>query len=217
MKTEIKLGSAILLAVLALPCTLPVHAATPREQGGGEALRKMQYMMQKLSTEKSALEQENLRLAEELKKAQSELETARSKHDKTEQARVSVQVRNEALLERVRSDSERITDLRAVHGKELGDARADIQLLNKAVQERETWINDCQAKNDNLYKVNAELLDHYRKKGVWSALKQGEPVTGIGSVRVENVVQDYQFRLEDLRTVKFESGDGRKQSSADGK
>lgn len=214
MKTVNMLGSTILLAVLALPCAFAVHAATPREQGGGEALRKMQYMMQKLSSEKTALEQENLRLTEELKKSQSELDATRLK---TEQARVSMQARNETLLERVRSDSESITELRAVHRKELGDARADIQLLHNAVQERETWINDCQAKNGALYKVNSELLDHYRKKSVWSALKQREPVTGIGSVRVENVVQDYQFRLEDLRTVKFESGDGRKQSPADDK
>ena len=214
MKTVNKLGSAILLAVLVLPCAF---AVTPREQGGGDAVRKMQYMMQQLSAAKAGLEQDNLRLSEALKPAQSELDATRLKQDKTEQARVSVQARNEVLLERVRSDSERITDLRAVHGKELGDARADIQLLNKAVQERETWINDCHAKNEALYKANAELLDNYRKKGVWSSIKQGEPVTGIGSVRVENVVQDYQFRLEDLRTVKFESGDGRKQSSADGK
>ena len=178
--------------------------AAQREQGGGDALRKAQYMLQKLSSEKTALEQENLRLAEELKQAQGELDGTRSKLDKTEQAHGQAQERNAALTDRVRADSQRIGELQVTYRQEIGDARADIQLLHSAVKERDSWIADCNSKNEAMYKANSELLAAYRDKDAWDALKQSDPVTGIASVTVENAVQEYQFRLEDLRTVKFE-------------
>ena len=104
------------------------------------------------------------------------------------------------------ADSARIAELQETYRKEIGVARGDIGLLRNAVQERDTWIADCQSKNEGLYKANGELLDAYRDKGAFAALVQREPVTGIASVKVENAVQEYRFRLEDLRTVKFEAG-----------
>lgn len=177
--------------------------AAPREAGSNDALRKAQYMLQKLSADKAALEQDNLRLAEELKQAQDELDTTRKTLEKTEQARGSERQKNAALALRVQADGSRISELQSAQRKAMDDARADIQLLQNAVQERDRWITDCQAKNDSLYQTNAELLAAYRDKGAFAALAQSEPLTGIASVKVENVVQEYRFRLEDLRTVKF--------------
>jgi chromosome segregation ATPase len=193
-----------LASMLVLMTLVPVQAAAPRDQGGGDALRKAQQMLQSLATEKSRLEAENLRLAEELKKSQSELESTRGSLGKVEQAHGSATQRNAALVERVRVDSDRIADLQNRYRSELGDAQADIRLLHAAVEERDRWIGECQAKNDGLYEANVELLDAYRNKGPLAALGQREPVTGLASVKVENVVQEFQFRLEDLRTVKYE-------------
>lgn len=193
-----------LASMLMLMTLVPVQAAAPRDQGGGDALRKAQQMLQSLAAEKSRLEAENLRLAEELKKSQSELDATRGSLDKVEQAHVNARQRNEALVERVRADSDRIAELQNRHRSELGDARADIRLLHAAVEERDRWIGECQARNDGLYEANAELLEAYRNKGPLAALGQREPVTGLASVKVENAVQEYRFRLEDLRTVKYE-------------
>lgn len=201
MNTRV-IGSLLLVAGMLIGA-FPAQAAQ-REQGGNDALRKAQYMLQKLSAEKTALEQENLRLAEELKKVQGELDGTRGKLDKTEQAYGQAQARNAALTDRVRADSQRISELQAAYRKEMGDARADIRLLHSAVKERDSWIADCSTKNEALYQANSELLAAYRDKDAWDVLKQREPLTGIASVQVENAVQEYQFRLEDLRTVKFE-------------
>lgn len=193
----------VLLAVLLmLSCAFSAQAAQ-REQGGNDALRKAQYMLQKLSAEKTTLEQENLRIAEELKQVRGELDGTRGKLDKTEQAHGQAQERNAALTDRVRADSQRIGELQATYRKDIGDARADIHLLHNAVKERDGWIAACNTKNEAMYKTNSELLAAYRDKGAWAALKQQEPLTGIASVQVENAVQEYQFRLEDLRTVEF--------------
>lgn len=197
-------ANAFLVAALSLFAVLQVQAAAPRDQGG-EALRKAQYMLQKLSAEKNALEQDRLRLEEELKQMRSKLAEAQGKLDESEKSRSSTRAHNIALTNRMQAYSEQLAELQTTHRRMLADARADIELLRSAVQERDRWIADCQAKNEAMYQANSELLAAYRDKGVWDALAQREPVTGIASVEVERMEQEYRFRLEDLRTVEFES------------
>lgn len=205
---NIKLTRTILLGCLVCAAPLALQAAAPREGGGDEALRKAQYMLQKLAGEKAALEKENLRLAEELKGAQAQLDKTGQSLNKLEKGLDQAQQRNASLVERVRSDHEQMTELQVKYRNEIGDARADIQLLSNAVAEREAWIADCRAKNEGMYQANLDLLNAYEDKSAWDALKQGEGITGIAKVEVETLLQDYQFRLDDLRTVKFESTSG---------
>lgn len=199
-------ATAICLLFPALLLGAVAAEAAPRGDAGNHALRKAQYLLQKLSTEKTALEQENQRLAGELEKAQGELASTRRKLDQTAQAHSQAQQRSAALTDRVRADSARISELQETYRREMGDARADIGLLRSAVEERNAWITECQAKNEDLYEANSELLTAYRDKSAWDALKQSDPLTGIASVKLEHTVQEYQFRLEDLRTVEFKPG-----------
>jgi hypothetical protein len=73
------------------------------------------------------------------------------------------------------------------------------------VKEREQWIGQCQQKNNNMAAAQAELIQRYQDKGFWDTLGDVEPLTGIGKVKTENAVQDYQFKLEDLKATPFES------------
>ncbi len=203
MNTTKRRCNFLLITALMLSCPFSVQAAAPRD-GGDQALRQAQLLLQKLSAEKTALEKENLRLADELKKTQDDLASTNKKLSTSENQNAQVLQRNATLMDRVRTDSEHIGNLNTTYRKEIGDARSDIQLLRNAVLERNTWIEDCRAKNEGLYKTNVELLQAYHDKGAWDALAQREPITGISSIKVENAVQEYQFRLEDLRTVKFQ-------------
>lgn len=198
-------------AFLALLLGATAVAAAPRSEGGDPALRQVQAQMQRLAAERTALQKENAelsaKLAEQDKRIQ-ELEAEAKRHsgelDKAQGA-------NEQLRARVERDSERYKDLSERNSQTnatLRDAQADIQLLHDAVQERERWIADCQARNDKMFQTNTELLAAYRDKSAWDALKQSDPVTGLGAIAVENAMQEYQFRLEDLRTVKFEPENG---------
>lgn len=200
--------TAIGFCLYALLCAANAVAAAPRTDGGDAALRQAQAQMQRLASERSALQKENGELAAklaELEKRVRELE-AESQRRSGELGRM--QNANAQLRARVERDSDRYRDLSERAG-ELGatlrDARADIELLRNAVQERDRWIADCQAKNEAMYQANSELLAAYRDKGAWDALAQREPLTGIASVEVERMEQEYRFRLEDLRTVGFES------------
>lgn len=191
----------ILLLSVSIPAM--VTAATPRE-GSDQALRQAQQLLQKAAAEKAELEKQLAQLHEQLQQTESELKGFRSRTDKLERVNSRAQQRNTELVDRVRADSERMHDMQIRYRKQLSDAQADIQLLQSAVQERNAWIEACHNKNAGLYKVNTELLAAYRDKDAWDALRQHEPLTGIGAVQVETEVENFQFRLEDLRTVKFE-------------
>lgn len=196
-----------IMAVFMLMLLLPfqsLSAAAPRDQAAGDALRRAQQMLQTLAKEKSELESENKRLSLELESAQEELTAALGRIDKTEKNVAAARSRNDALAERIRTDSELHVDMRERFRADLDDAQTDIKLLLAAVDERTRWIGECQVKNDQLHQVNVELLDAYQGKTAWDSVVQIEPVTGISAVEVENQVQEYEFRLEDLRTIKFD-------------
>jgi hypothetical protein len=54
-----------------------------------------------------------------------------------------------------------------------------------------------------LYKLNLELVDRYQNKALWQALTEAEPFTGISSVHLENIADDYRYKLEDLQVARF--------------
>ena len=57
----------------------------------------------------------------------------------------------------------------------------------------------CATNNVKLYHASLEMLDLYQKKGVADALQQDEPFIQLKRVQLENLVQDYKFKVEDLR------------------
>ena len=84
----------------------------------------------------------------------------------------------------------------------------DNQLLVAAVQEREQWINDCTIKNVNLVETNQELFNLYQGKSFWQKFGEFEPLTGLANVTIENKVESYQYRLEDLTVTPFQGTAG---------
>lgn len=208
-------SAALLSLFLGLSSTaLPVQAER-RSADAGDAVRRAQMMVHKLSLEKDELQAKNAELGTQVKKLEdtaagleSELRKIRAKLGAAEQ-------NNERLVERIRGDVEKYKELleryRAVDSglrEALGNNRialGDNRLLVNAVRERERWIEQCRAQNEKMYETNLELLDRYQRKGVADVLKDNEPVLGIWRVELENTVQDYQFRLEDLQVTPFQA------------
>jgi chromosome segregation ATPase len=182
--------------------------AAPRVETGDNVQRQAQMLMQQMAAEKTVLQKQNGELTAKLAELESRIKQLEAEAKQRSGELTAAQRNNEGLRGRVERDSERFKDLSERHGattSTLRDALADVQLLQSAVQERDHWISQCQTKNEDMFKTNMDLLSAYRDKGALDALAQREPVTGLGSIKVENTVQEYQFRLEDLRTVKFES------------
>lgn len=180
--------------------------AAPRVESADSAQRQAQMLMQQMAAEKAALQKQNGDLTAKLAELEPRVKQLEAEAKRRSGELSAAQRNNEGLRGRVERDSERYKNLSERYietTSTLRNAQADIQLLQSAVQEREHWISQCQAKNEDMYKTNLELLSAYRDKGALDALAQREPVTGLGSIKVENTVQEFQFRLEDLRTREF--------------
>ena len=68
----------------------------------------------------------------------------------------------------------------------------------------------CIKNNHQLYEINVTVLERYENKGLLDGLMQADPVSGISQVAIENLVDDTQYKLDDLRikeSVIVESGD----------
>lgn len=194
-----------MLLLLALSCT--AAAETTRRETGDNALRKAEYMLRQLSQEKADLQAENANLGGKLQELQKKFDELQAKFTGTEQHLDRARASNEQLVSRIGRDNERMTELMEKYHdtvKTLQASKQDNQLLINAVAERNDWMQVCRERNEGLYKANLDLLQRYQNKGVLEALKQRDKLTGLTSVKVENEVQEYRFRLEDLQVSKFE-------------
>jgi len=197
---------AILLATQAV-------AEGRRVSGGDDAVRKAQYMLRQLSQEKTELQAENARIAGERDALQEKIEKLDKNLARKGKQLDRASANNDKLVDRVKSDNDKmralIEKLRTTV-RMLRVEKTNVALLTNAVEERNHWIDTCKANNDSLYKVNMELVDRYEGKGIWQALKQAEPFTGINGVELEVVAQNYEYRIEDLQVANFEASDAEK-------
>jgi chromosome segregation ATPase len=195
--------------------TADAEPKSPQDAAVQQTLRKAQGMLRQLAQEKSALETEKATLQAQVQEQAKKLEDAVRQlgQFQTEAARYkasaeSLQSANGALETQVNQGREQAQALRRKQQEIIGKARqlqADNQLLVQAVKEREQWIGQCGERNQGLIKAEQELLEKYRDKSVWDELAEIEPFTGIGQVRTENAVQDYRFKLEDLKATPFQA------------
>lgn len=193
------------------------HADTVRRQADGDdPMRKAQYLLRQLNQEKEALQAEKLQLQGDLEHANARVGELEQELEKKSAALDTSREKIGQLVERVNRDHENIVALREKYRNTMTVLEAsnrDNEHLINAVQERNQWIDTCRSRNNSLYEANIELLGLYENKGFAETLAQREPVTQIGAVRVESEVQEYQFRLEDLRMGEFaDSGGGSRPS-----
>jgi hypothetical protein len=66
---------------------------------------------------------------------------------------------------------------------------------------RQEELRLCTSKNLDLYQASLDLLDSYEEKGVWDAMMQREPVTGLKRVDVENRIEEYRRKLDQMQVV----------------
>lgn len=172
-------------------------AEARRDDGSGQASKKAQYMVRQLHKEKQELQAQ-------LTALQSKFDTLNKEHEKLEEDFEKSSGRNEKLIDRVKGDVEKFNELAEKYREAitiLRKANMDNQYMVKAVQEREQWIAQCHDRNNQMFDANSDLLEKYADV----ASGQSDPVFGHGKVEIENELQDYQFKLEDLQVTKFKS------------
>jgi len=169
--------------------------AEVRREGGEQSNKKTQYMIRQLHAEKNELKAKLVKSQGEFSQLEKEHEVTKKRLDKSSD-------NNEKLLSRVKGDVKKFKELADKYRESVlipRKANLDNQYMVRAVQEREQWVSNCGNRNNDLFEANNDLLHKYGEVAGDSI----DIFTGIGSVTVENEVQDYRFKLEDLQVTKF--------------
>jgi archaellum component FlaC len=204
--------ACILLAGLVLMA--PVAQAEDKQAARSQdQLRRLRQQVQQLQQAQQAQQQSEQKIAlekaatdEQLKRRSSELgATGKKLRDAERQladldTRVkTVEQERDALTAKLADTSKKLADLDLLQrdtasklGTRDGEARGLQSSLTAELAERKR----CEANNIALYQYGRELMSLYENKGVVTAIRQREPLFGMGQVKIENMLEEYRDKLD---------------------
>ncbi len=159
---------------------------------GQDAIARAQYMLRQVNAEKNALQQENIRLKKELEALKSDMQV---KLTKSEKGNKKLSGKVKSLQQRNQQFADVLSELRQQYNELQLKNSGNENMLGQYSENLQLCVNN----NKELYQVNLELLNSYQKKGVWASIKKAEPFTRLKKVQIENMAQEYQYRIEDLQ------------------
>jgi chromosome segregation ATPase len=206
----------VLGVTLAVFTTGVAQAQSSKEDRGREALRRAQQMIAKLQQEKADLEREKSETAAKLTAATADLDKLKKTNAESQKRLVTVERQagaagqeSKTLREKLDTTDKRVSELTTdKHNLEKTAEenqkrwQAEQQALQGKLTAEEEYGQICTKKNQQLARVTSELMARYQKKGVWAALVNAEPLTGLSSVETENLLQDYSDRVEENKIDK---------------
>jgi len=189
------------------------HAQTQRS-GGGEAQKFMQQYQQ-LAAEKTALQGQLAQMKKELDSANAELAAAKKERDALkgrsgvsaaaaaqlaaangarQNAEKSLEQNKQRTTELVDRFKETVGTLKGVESD-----RAELKKENLALT---ASFDKCAVDNTDLYDISKTVLDRYERVGLFTKVSSAEPFTRITRTRIDNLVDEYRARAEELRVKK---------------
>lgn len=156
------------------------------------ALSKAQFMLKQVTTEKAAVEQELAKLKAEFaqfkKSSESQLQAR-------EQGATRLAGNVTEMKDRYQQLADKYQQLQIAHRNMVLAGKESERKLEQQQQNFQL----CFDNNKKLFDINQELLGNYENKGVWDVLQEKEPFTGFSTVKLETLIQEYQYKNEDLR------------------
>ncbi|MES2821952.1 MAG: hypothetical protein V4732_00020 [Pseudomonadota bacterium] len=165
------------------------------------ALAKAQYMLRQASTEKAGLEQQVTKQKVEIEKLTKEIALLKNE-SKSKLADISSN--QSQVLTALNGDRQKVQTKLDNESRKNTELNSANELLTQKLAKQTNNFDICYGNNKKLYDINKEILGKYEDKGFWAALSQKEPFTAIEKVKVENLIQDYQYEIDNL-TVKIVS------------
>lgn len=177
---------------LLMTCLLAVPHAQADERALQQALAKAQLMLRQITAEKLALQQELEAERAEFKQFRKQ---ADSELEKREQGASRVSGNLDVMKDRYQQLAEKYQQLQIAQRNLLLTAEQSERKLELEQQNFQL----CFDNNRKLFDINQELLGNYENKGVWEVLQEKEPFTGFATVKLETLIQEYQYKNEDLK------------------
>ena len=188
-----------------------------------EALRRAQQQVAKLQQENAALQRDKTETDARLKAAETEAAKAKtqvSRLRKTAGALEAAEKENTDLKARLATSEERLRETAQKAQEQIAAQRHELAsthgLLAETRTQREQEVgklqalltgesaraNACEEKNAQLYSVTMDLVAKYKaNRGAWEKFLLSEPFTGLKSVQVENLLEDFRQRAGDASVM----------------
>jgi septal ring factor EnvC (AmiA/AmiB activator) len=197
--------SSSLVLLLAAGLLLASPIAWPQEDRAQQVLARAQGLLRQVSAQKQELEAANGRLTAEVESLKRQLAKSEASLQESaallaaERKRAERGVVVEERLDQTRATLQEARDRLRTAGdearrrdQELAEADARLAVLERGLAEAER-------NNLEMYQLNVQILDLYRNKSPWKSLVKADPITGLATVEVENTLQEYRVKLEDVR------------------
>jgi len=190
MKKNMKV--AVFISVLFFINIVPVQA-------NKDALARAQYMIRQINAELNQLKSSNNKIKEDMLSLDKEYKKLKIKYTKLER----ISNKNKNVM------SGKYTEIKNKYSMEIDSHNETRRRLQEKFSEnkhlvdigskKNNMLDMCIANNHSLYDINIEILTKYENKGVWDSLSQAEPFSNLTQVEIENMVDDYQYHMDDLR------------------
>lgn len=205
MKTLIRVGFSAVTGVL-----LALDAGGQTQRSGNDAARVMQQLQQ-ITAEKAQVQAENDKLQKELEDLKAQLAKTSGALAVSEQRVKKVEATSGKDSAAVLESNEALTKARAQLQELIGKFRETTQTLKDVEVDRDQVrtqlagkdreLKTCVDRNAGLYMLNDEILQYLENRGMWSALKDKEPFTKVSRARLENLIEEYRYRVDELRVA----------------
>lgn len=192
------------LSCCALLLATPADAASGKDQ-----VRRLQQRLSALEQEKGQLLQEKSELDGKLKESTGQIVHAKQGAEVANRKLVSLEAKLRTS-EQEKSDLahkvEALEEKRAATGKELAETAASLrqeQQVRAQVEanlgQRNKDYASCVTRNESLHRTGLSLLKDYEEKTCTTSVLQGEPLTQLKRVSLENALEDYRQKLDAQR------------------
>ncbi len=179
--------------------------------GGAESARAAQQLqqLQQLASERTALQADNAKLKDQIADLKKKLDqataegaaaSARAKQQEVAAARGAESSKQASeALEKSRAQMQDLIAHFRETAQELKTVEADRNALRGQLETRSRDYAVCVEHNVGLYDVGREALDRLDRQGFWSMVRESEPFTQLARARLDNWIDDYRQRLQELR------------------
>ncbi|MEO6823646.1 MAG: hypothetical protein ABI167_02765 [Nitrosospira sp.] len=194
------------LFILLMSMTTPAWSADKKETRQREAQRRIQEAVKQAQARTAELEQANTDLGNKLKEQEQRVnetqqnldgfsrKNRRLAEDYTKEQAKAIDL--ETRLKEVESNLQQTrSELAEVSASQLKTQR-HLKTITSEKMVLDDTLAICLGKNEKLYRLGRELINHVEKPGGFLSLLRGEPFTQIKHVELENIFQDYRDSLD---------------------
>jgi len=187
-----------------------VHAQVQRS--GGTANSQLAQQYQQVVTERAQLQAENDKLKKQVTDLQKQLDAGKQQLAASKTSAAGAAAQLQAAQSAGQSSAQQLEQSKARMQELVGRFRdtavtlrgveAERAQLEQQLNQAKASFDQCAERNYALYQVDNEVLDKYEHQGAWSCAARAEPFTRLKRTQIENLVDEYRQRAEELRLQK---------------